>query len=136
MKKLLILFLSLAVFTACDKDDDDTDNTGTDPIVGTWVLMDVQPDLFDPQGCDDSSTITFNENGTGNGIFFLESNECEPSTSSVEWTKTDNVYTIEIPLPLVGNQPGTVDFQNNNSRFVFSPQGIPGTSLTFDRVEE
>lgn len=135
MKKLLILFLSMTIFTACSSDDDDTAN-GPEPIVGAWMLAEVNPALFDPQGCNEPSTVTFNENNAGSGTFYIESNECEAATSSVSWTKTNGDYTIEIPIPVVGNQQGSVDFQNNNNRFVFRPQGIPGTSLTFDRIEE
>ena len=121
---------------ACSNDDDGETTPETDPIVGTWILTEVNPALIDPEACDNPSTITFNENNTGNGTYYLETSNCEAETSTVSWTESNNVYSIQIPIPLIGNQKGNVEFQNNNDRFVFSPQGIPGTSLTFERVEE
>ena len=138
MKKYLLLFLTAGFLSlgACSSDDDGETTPETHPIVGTWILTGVNPPLMDPEACDERSTITFNEDNTGNGTFYFETSECEPETSSVTWTRSNNgVYSIQIPVPLLGNQSGTVEFQNNNDRFVFSPQGIPGTSLTFERAE-
>ena len=140
MKNYLLLFLTAGFLSlgACSNDDDGETAPETDPIVGTWELTAVNPAVFNPQGCgDDRSTITFNDDNTGTGTYHLESSNCEPDTSPVSWTRnTNGVYSIEIPIPIVESQKGTVEFENNNDRFVFSPQGIPNTSLTFERVED
>lgn len=136
MKKFLMLFLGLTLMASCSSDDDQS-VTETDPIVGTWMLTEANTDLINPQACDETSTLTFNENNSGNGTFYLATSNCEPQSSSANWENiSDSVYSIELPIPLIGRQEGTVEFQNNNNMFQFSPNGIPGLTLTFERIEE
>jgi len=127
MKKLLVLFLSMAFLVACSSDDDNDDNQGPDPIVGTWELVEVSGAL-EPQFCmEEQSTITFNANNTGSATFYLTATECTPTNSTGGWTNNgDSRYTIAVPG--VGDTPGTVSFSND--RFTFTtPAGV----LTFEK---
>ena len=132
MKKLFLLFLSLAVFAACSKDDDDNGGNEPDPIIGTWVLVNASTPL-DTQFCDDEeSVITFNENNTGEATFYLTASECSATESEGTWSNNGNSsYTISVPV--IGNLNGTANFTSAD-RFTFSTSivGVPGT-LTFER---
>lgn len=128
MKKFILLFFSLAVLAACSSDDDG-DNSGPDPIIGTWVLVDASAPL-DEQFCfDEDSTIKFNEDNTGQANFYLTAAECAATSSTGNWSRSgSSTYTISIPV--MGNLTGTANFTNNNNRFTFtSTMGV----LTFER---
>lgn len=126
MKKFILLFFSLAVLAACSSDDDGG-NTGPDPIIGTWVLVDASAPL-DNQFCfSEDSVITFNENNTGEATFYLKANECAGTENTGNWSKSNSTYTISTP---VGDLTGTANFTNNNNRFTFTTTiGV----LTFER---
>ncbi|UJH92239.1 lipocalin family protein [Antarcticibacterium sp. 1MA-6-2] len=127
MKKFLVLFLSLAVFAACSEDDDDTDATGPDPILGTWVLVNVTPPLIDVTACEQESTITFKPDNTGTGSFYLEANECAVTESAGSWTNNGN-SSYQITVPVLGNITGTANFDGDE--FIFtSNMGV----LTFEQ---
>lgn len=126
MKRLLILFLSMAVFAACSSDDDGTQ--GSDPIIGSWVLVQATPPL-DSQFCmDEESTITFNEDETGEATFYLTQMDCEAESSQGNWDNRGNsAYTIGVPV--IGDLEGTANFSGN--RFTFTTAiGV----LTFERI--
>ncbi|HSP40023.1 MAG TPA: lipocalin family protein [Gillisia sp.] len=130
MKKFLVLFLSLAFLTACDNDDDN-EQTGPDPIIGTWVLVNATGQ-FEGEFCLDDvtteSTITFNANNTGNATFYLTATDCAPSSSTGGWTNNGNsLYTLAVPV--VGDTQGSVNFVNAN-RFTFTT--VAGV-LTFEK---
>jgi len=132
MKKLLVLFLSMAFLVACSNDDDNGEQ-GPDPIIGTWVLVDVSAPL-DSQFCSEEvSTMTFNSNNTGTATFYLTSSECNATTAPGTWANNGNsAYTITVPV--LGSLQGTANFTSNNSRFAFTTAvfGLPGT-LTFEK---
>lgn len=126
MKKFLILFLSIAVFAACSSDDDG-ETQDRDPIVGSWVLVQASPPL-DTQFCmDEQSTITFNENETGEATFYLAQMDCEPQTANGDWSSTGDSYSIE--LPVIGELNGTANFSGNDSFTFTTTLGV----LTFER---
>ena len=54
MRKLIILFLGLAIISCGDSDDNSNDDNSIDPIVGTWI---VESDCF-------NFTLIFNSDGT------------------------------------------------------------------------
>lgn len=131
MKKLLVLFVSMAFLVACSNDDDNQEQ-GPDPILGTWVLVDVSTPL-DSQFCfDEESTMTFNSNETGQATFYLGA-ECNDTTAPGTWKNNGNsAYTISVPV--LGSLQGTVNFSSNNTKFTFATSvfGIPGT-MSFEK---
>lgn len=137
MKKYFLLFLMAGFLSlsACSSDDDAETTPETDPIIGTWTLVQVNPPLINAQACDEPSTLTFTEgqtntSGPASGTFYLEQNDCEPASSGGRWTNTGNsVYTIDVPV--LGPQTGIVNFQDSDT-FTFASQDIPGLSLTFE----
>lgn len=127
MKKIFVLFLSLAFLTACSNDDDN-EQPGPDPILGTWVLVDATGQLSGQFCLDEESTITFNSNNTGSATFFLTATECEAASSTGGWTNRGNSnYTISVPV--LGDTQGTANFSSAN-RFTFTTAaGV----LTFEK---
>lgn len=131
MKKLLVIFLSLGILTACSSDDDSS-NSSEDPILGTWVLVDASTPI-DEQFCfDEDSVITFNENNTGEATFYLTATECSANESEGSWSNNGNsAYTITVPV--LGSLQGTANFTSANQfTFTTSISGFPAV-LTFER---
>ncbi len=60
MKKVFLLFVSIAMigFTACSSDDDN-DNKGSDPIIGTWNLYSINGKELSE--CERKSSIVFSK---------------------------------------------------------------------------
>lgn len=128
MKKLLVFFLGLTLITACSSDDD-VATPGEDPIVGTWILVDAT--LFNPNSCEEESTITFTSDKKANGTFYVDPSDCSAETSSGNWENNGNdSYTVSVPV-LGDNLQGTVNFLDNNNRFVFTTSSFG--SFTFER---
>lgn len=124
MKKLILMFFGLAVLTSCSSDDD---NTGEDPILGTWALVEINPALVPIEDCNETSTIIFSADHTADSTFYLE--ECEPETSTGSWeNEGNNVYSVEFPI--IGPQQGTVNFEGSDNFTFVSQQGI---SLSFEK---
>ena len=89
MKKILLiasLFIGVACFTSCDKDDD----VAVDPIVGTWEL--------DSEGEVNGTAFTnlwkweFNEDNSGSYSF--TANDVVEESSDFTWSISDSVYHI------------------------------------------
>lgn len=126
MKKLFIFFLGLSLITACSNDDD-VATPELDPIVGTWLLVDAT--LFNPDSCEQESTITFTEDNTANGTFYFDQTDCSAETSSGNWENNGNSsYTVSVPV--LGDLTGTANFSNED-RFVFTTTTFG--SFTFQR---
>lgn len=131
MKKFFLIFLSLAFLTACSNDDDN-EQTGPDPIIGTWVLVDVSAPLNSQFCFDEESIMTFNSNNTVQGKFY-SGDDCTENSAPGTWANNGNsAYTISVPV--LGSLQGTVNFTANNSEFTFTTAvlGMPGT-LTFEK---
>ncbi|TBW28507.1 lipocalin family protein [Gramella sp. KN1008] len=131
MKKILILFLSLSLFTACS-DDDDASVEGN--IVGTWLLVEANNvPGFTVNECTGRSTITFNADNTASSTFYtMVEDNCVSDTDSGTWSSSSSSqYTIKIP-GFDDPVTGTVVF-NNENKFTFTPNMLPGSSLTFER---
>lgn len=129
-RHLIVLFLAgMFTITSCSSDDDG--DTG-EPILGTWVLVNVNPPALDLSACPEQSTITFNADNTADSEFYLAENDCEVSISSDSW-RNKGGSTYEVTLPDLGTIDGNVEFTNSNN-FIFntSYQGFP-VSLSFTR---
>lgn len=126
MKKLLIMFFGLAVLTSCSSDDD---NIGEDPILGTWVLIEINPAAVNIEDCDETSIIIFGADNTANSTFYLEDSNCEPEAFTGQWeNKGNSVYSVDFPV--IGEQEGVVNFEGSNNFTFVSQQGI---SFSFEK---
>lgn len=128
MKKYLILFLVAGFFSLVACSDDEV-NDGPDPILGTWILIKVDPasPVIDPAICEPSS-ITFQNDGSAAAIFYIANNNCELLASSGSWEhKEGSTYSISVPL--AGSQDVEVNFDGSGK---FSLD-LNGTNLTFQR---
>ena len=117
MKKYIVLFLALGliVTTSCSSDDDEaTART----IVGSWVLVSVQPPVLDPTSCETDSMITFNEDNTAEGAFYFQQSNCDELSSTGTWEKVDGSSYI-IDIPQFGELEGDVTFISDD-KFTFS----------------
>ena len=132
MKKLLVLFLSMASLVACSNDDDNTEQ-GPDPIIGTWVLVDASAPLNTQFCMDEESSLTFNSNQTGQAVFYLTGTNCTATNAPGTWKNNGNSNYI-VTVQGLGDLEGSVNFSENNTRFAFTTSvvGIPGT-LTFEK---
>ena len=133
MKKLFVLFFSMALLTACSEDD----NSSTDPIVGTWFVAEVNniPN-FTLSECNTSSFMTFNADGTTNSVFYTQiEGICTPGTSTnSEWKKQAGIYSLTIPIPeleAISPLSGTIQF--NVDTFTFTPVISPQTTIVFKK---
>ncbi|HET8753814.1 MAG TPA: lipocalin family protein [Salinimicrobium sp.] len=129
MKKYLMLFLMAGFFSLAACSDDDEVNDEPDPIVGTWVLIEVDPasPMIDPAVCD-PSTITFEEDGSAFATFYIASNNCGPVASPGSWDhKEGSTYSISVPF--VGSQDVNVNFDGSG---MFSME-LEETTLTFEK---
>lgn len=138
MKKLLMIFMSLAFFTACSSDDDSNTNND-DPILGVWFLADVENGEsigFTENECNTQSSLDFEENGTAAAEFFsLTEGNCNSDSDSVSWTNIgDSRYRIQLPFEGLGPQPGRVEF-NGTTSFTFYPDILSDaqTNITFEK---
>ncbi|MCP9201025.1 lipocalin family protein [Gramella sp. GC03-9] len=135
MKKLLILFLSLSLFTACSDDDDATTDDGME-IVGKWYLIDVrtsatQNTLTD---CNQNSFIQFNADNTASSEFYenVEGGGCElDGDNDGVWAYLGN-SRYQFFIPELGNQTGTVNF-TGDSQFIFTSPELPGIEVVFEK---
>lgn len=125
MKKLLMIFMSLVFLTACSSDDDSNSN-GDDPIIGTWIL--VGSSITNPQACTQESTITFNQDNSGSGTFYIAETECQPQNSSGNWQNLGN-SRYSIVAPVVGTIEGVANFTGNDEFTFTTALG----NLTFER---
>ncbi len=135
MKKLFVLFFSMALLTACSEDD----NSSTDPIVGTWFVAEVNNipgSDFTLSECNTSSFMTFNADGTTSSVFYsqLDGNcTAGPSTNSV-WSEQVGIYSFTLPIPeleAISPLSGTIQF--NVDTFTFTPVISPQTTIVFKK---
>lgn len=135
MKKFLFLFLFAATFIACSSDDD-ADTTGDDPIVGVWYLAEINNGEalgFEMTDCISQSSLDFQSDGTALSEFYSESNgNCSSETGEVTWSSSsDSNYNIELPFEGIGQQPGRVEFNQDNTRFTFYPTLLQTQNTNF-----
>ena len=137
MKKLLYLFLLIGAvgFQSCSSDDD-ADN-GENTILGTWALVEVNPNLAFPDQCPDNPTITFNANNTTDSVYYDPEVDCTAESSQGNWQLVSgNTYSITIPE--FGPTEGVVNFQGSNTftfttNYALENQEFQVT-LTFEKI--
>ncbi|MFZ0490632.1 MAG: lipocalin family protein [Salegentibacter sp.] len=130
IKKLVFLFISVAVLSACSNNDDNSNSH--DKIEGQWYLAGANNvPGYTYNTCSSDSTITFMDDGTMSSTFYTDaSGTCQSDTGQGNWTNDGNgIYTMDIPG--LGTVPGTVDF-NGDSEFTFTAAGT-SASLTFEK---
>ncbi|MGA8854412.1 MAG: lipocalin family protein [Christiangramia sp.] len=131
MKKILILLLSISLFTACSEDDN-SEVEGN--IIGTWFLIEANNvPGYSVDECTGKSNITFNADNTGSSEFYSKvEEECVSDSGTGDWSNSSNSqYTFTVPQ--LGKVTGIVNFSNNGSRFTFTPVDFPASSLTFEK---
>lgn len=137
MKKIFLLFMSLAVLSSCS-DDDDAGN-GDNKILGTWGLVEINNagDFLIPiNECTSRSQITFNSDGTAVSEYYMNTQAgCTADSEEGNWSGggDDNKYIFRIPI--LGSQPGRVEFSNDYSRFTFYPDALMtnNTNIVFEK---
>lgn len=134
MKKILILLLSISVFTACSDDDEAETDDGT-RIVGKWYLESVHPigGQNTLNTCNQDSFIEFESDGSANSEFYEETEsscELEDSNDGTWVYNGNNNYTFFIPS--LGNTTGNVNFTSDNS-FTFTSPQLPGIEVVFEK---
>ena len=118
---ILLLFAGLFSFSACSSDDDNPKDT-EEPIIGTWILVETSAPI-NVDACESSSTITFNEDNTGNAVFYLEP-DCEAQNSTGTWeNKGNGQYQVNVPFGDFPVTTGTVEFEGAND-FFFTATGF------------
>lgn len=136
MKKLFLLFMSLAILTACSNDDESSEK---DSILGSWFIVEVNniPNSnFTLSECNKNSTMTFNEDGTATSVFHSQVGEnCVAGTpTNSTWNNQSGIYTITIPIPELegfNTLTGAIEFTSNS--FIFTPAISPTTTIVFER---
>ncbi len=134
MKKIFLLFFSLALLTSCSSDDENSNN-GPDPILGVWFISEVNNPFSDDgqlTECNKRSSIEFTDDMTATTIFYDdESGDCKSNTTTSDWENTGS-STYEFDIPVFGVQSGQVDFTGSTS-FQFYPTDLPGISVVFKK---
>jgi len=137
MKKIFVLFFSIALLTACSEDD----NNATDPVVGKWFIAEVNNipgSDFTLSECNTESFMTFNADETTNSVFYTQiEGSCTPGTSTnSEWKQQAGIYSLTIPIPipeLEAFNPLTGTIQFTGDTFTFTPTFSQGTTIVFKK---
>ncbi len=139
MKKLFILFFSMALLTSCNSDDDGG-NSGPDPILGKWFVAEVNNTgslNLEVNECNKQSFINFKTgNKADSAVYAREGGECNVNNSEDdEWSKlSSDKYRFVIPFEGIGSQSGRVEF-NGTTGFTFYPDllATQNTNIVFEK---
>jgi len=137
MKKIFVLFLSIALLTACNNNDDS--NPENDPILGKWFIVEINNSPipgFSLNECNTKSNMTFNSDGITNSVFHSEiDGNCTAGPSeNGEWRHQSGIYTFTLPIPeLEPFSPISGRIQFNANSFTFTPISSPGTTIVFNK---
>ena len=130
MKKHLILVMLAGLFTFCAcSDDDDNNPDEKDPIVGTWAVISIEPAAINIDECEETSTVTFNDNNTGTATFYTAEAACAPLSADAAWQNEGN-DNYSMTVPVLGSVSGTVEFSGQNEFFFTSEEGV---MITFQK---
>ncbi len=139
MKKLFILFFSMALLTSCNNDDDIT-NSGPDPILGKWFVAEVNNTgalNLQVNDCNRQSFINFKmDSKADSAVYAEEGGECNVDNSeNDDWSNLGgSKYRIIIPFEGIGSQSGRVEF-NGSTGFTFYPDlfASQNTNVVFEK---
>ena len=139
MKKIFILFFSLALLASCSSDDDGG-NSGDDQILGKWFVTEVNNSgalNLTVSECNKESFIDFMADNNADSAFYTENGgECtlEDSDTSAWSNEGNSRYKFTIPFEGIGAQSGRVDF-NGSTSFTFFPDILAGqnTNIVFEK---
>ncbi|MDT0688414.1 lipocalin family protein [Salegentibacter sp. F188] len=138
MKKIFLLFMSIAVLSSCSNDDDSSGNSENN-ILGTWGLVEINNagDFLIPVNeCTSQSQITFNSDGTAISEYYMNTDgECTVDSEEGNWSGGGNNDKYIFRIPILGSQPGRVDFNDDYSRFTFYPDALmtQNTHIIFEK---
>ena len=126
MKKIFLLFMSLAVLSSCSNDDDASGNS-EDQILGTWYLAEVNGTgslPFEVNECTSQSNITFGTDNTAFSEYYMQTQAgCTVDAEEGTWNDGEgSKYSFRIPY--LGSQEGTVEFSEDGSQFTFYPDRL------------
>jgi len=138
MKKIFLLFFSLALLTSCSSDDDGG-NSGDDKILGKWFVAEINNSgalNLSASDCNQQSFIDFKADGNADSAFYSENGgECilEDSDTSSWSNEGSSRYKFTIPFEGIGSQAGRVEFNSSNTSFSFYPDLLIGqdTNIVF-----
>lgn len=140
MKKIFILFFSLALLSSCSSDDDGG-TTGEDQILGKWFVAEINNTgalNIEANDCTRRSFIDFKADFKADSALYAEEGgECNVDNSeNDEWSSLgDSRYRFVIPFEGIGAQSGRADFNDNNTSFTFFPDLLSGqgTNIVFEK---
>jgi len=140
MKKIFLLFFSLALLTSCTSDDDGG-NAGDDQILGKWFVAEINNSAalnLSVSECNKQSFINFKGDSNADSEFYTETGgECtlEDSDSSAWSNEGNSRYKFNIPFEGIGSQAGRVEFNSSNTSFTFYPDLLAGqnTNIVFEK---
>ncbi|HSM64531.1 MAG TPA: lipoprotein [Gillisia sp.] len=139
MKKIFLLFFSLALLTSCSSDDDG-ENTGDDAILGKWFVAEINNTgtlNLQVNECNKKSFIDFKiDSKADSAVYAEEGGECNVNNSeNDEWSNLSNSrYRFVIPFEGIGSQSGRVEF-NGSTGFTFYPDLLvaQNTNIVFEK---
>ncbi|TVZ28036.1 lipocalin-like protein [Gillisia sp. Hel_I_86] len=140
MKKIFLLFFSLALLTSCSSDDDER-NAGDDKILGKWFVAEINNTgalNIEENDCNRQSFIDFKSNFKADSALYAEDGgECNVNTSeNDDWSIVgESKYRFVIPFEGIGAQSGRVDFNEDFTKFTFYPDLFLGqnTNIVFEK---
>ena len=135
MKKIFVLFLSIALLTACNNDDDS--NPENDPILGKWFIVEINNGgSFELTDCSRQSFIVFKDDGTTEPEFYSKTADaCIVDTDAGVWSNLGNSkYRFEIPLGDFGPISGRVEFTGETTLTFFPDLLVAqNTNIVFEK---
>ncbi len=140
MKKIFLLFISLALVTSCTSDDDGG-NASDDQILGKWFVTEINNTgaiNISANDCNRQSFIDFKANlKADSALYALEDGECNVENSeNDDWSNLgESRYRFVIPFEGIGAQAGRADFNADLTQFTFYPDFLIGqnTNIVFEK---
>ncbi len=140
MKKIFLLFFSLALLTSCSSDDDGG-NAGDDQILGKWFVAEINNTgtlNIEVNDCNRQSFIDFKSNFKADSALYTRvEGECNVDNSeNDDWSNLgESKYRFVIPFEGIGAQAGRADFNADLTEFTFYPDLFSGqnTNIVFEK---